>query len=112
MLLISSGDYHEVNTKEYKGKSYYLEKTIKASENVKIPVILIEGIRDYDTMINVLKDSKIEYFGVVRPLICEPDLPKYWKKNVNRKSKCVSCNGCFQKHDCVFKKKKKKNLKE
>ena len=58
MLLISSGDYHEVNTKEYKGKSYYLEKTIKASENVKIPVILIGGIRDYDSMINVLKDSK------------------------------------------------------
>ncbi len=98
----SSGDYLEVNTKEYKGKPYYLEGTVVAPENVKIPVILIGGIRDYDSMINVLKDSKIECFRLLRPLICEPDLPKYWKKNGNRKSKCFSCNGCFQKHEIII----------
>ena len=70
--------------------------------------MLIGGIRDYDTMVNILKETKIEYFGIVRPLICEPDLPKYWKEKGNRKSKRISCNGCFKKHDCVFKEKNKK----
>ena len=113
MLEISSGDYRELKAKEYNGKPFYLEETIKAAENVNIPVMLIGGIRDYDTMVDILKKTKIEYFGLTRPLICEPDLPKYWKENGNRKSKCISCNGCFKKHDCVFKgKNQKKNLKE
>jgi 2,4-dienoyl-CoA reductase-like NADH-dependent reductase (Old Yellow Enzyme family) len=112
LLEISSGDYIELKAKEYKGKPFYLEETIKAAESVNIPVMLIGGIRDYDTMVNILKDTKIEYFGIARPLICEPDLPKYWKENGNRKSKCISCNGCFKKHDCVFKEYNQKNIKE
>ena len=113
LLEISSGDYREINAKKYKGKPFYLEETIKAAENVNIPVMLIGGIRDYDTMVKILKETKIEYFGIARPLLCEPDLPKYWKEKGNRKSKCISCNGCFKKHECVFKEKnQKKNLKE
>ena len=113
LIEVSSGDYREIKTKELNGRPFYLDYTIKASESVNIPVMLIGGIRDLDTIENVLQNTKIEYFGLCRPLMCEPDLPKYWKEKGNRKSKCISCNGCFKKHACVFKdKNKKKNLKE
>ena len=113
IIEVSSGDYREVKAKELNGRPFYLDYTVKASENVNIPVMLIGGIRDLDTIENVMKNTKIEYFGLCRPLMCEPDLPKYWKEKGNRKSKCISCNGCFKKHACVFKdKNKKKNLKE
>ena len=47
----------------------FLQATKKLSEIVKIPVVLIGGIRDIDTMEEILNSSNIRYFGIVRPLI-------------------------------------------
>ena len=107
IIEVSGSDYQKVKMKT----PYYFESTKKLADIVNIPVMLIGGIRDLDTMEDILKNTKIEYFGIVRPVMCEPDLPKYWKEKGNRKSKCISCNGCFKEHACVFRK-KNKNLKK
>ena len=86
----------------------FLQATKKLSEIVKIPVVLIGGIRDIDTMEEILNSSNIRYFGIVRPLICEPDLVKRWKNGDRSKSKCITCNSCSRNHGkCVLNKKKK-----
>ena len=61
-----------------------------------------------ETMEEVLNKSKIEYFGVGRPLVCEPDLVKRWEKGERCKSKCIGCNTCVKNlaHSCVLNKKK------
>ena len=101
-----SGDWDK---KKPKPKNpMFLQATKKLSEIVKIPVVLIGGIRDIDTMEEILNSSNIRYFGIVRPLICEPDLVKRWKNGDRSKSKCITCNSCTRNNSltCVFNNKK------
>lgn len=42
-----------------------------------------------------LNKGEIKVISLCRPLICEPELPNIWKSGDRRKSKCISCNKCF-----------------
>ena len=88
-------------------KIFFIEETKKLAEIVNVPVVLIGAVRDVDTIEKILNESKIEYIGLARPLICEPDLVKKWKEGKSKKAKCVSCNGCLKNNfHCIFNKKK------
>ena len=101
-----SGDWDQ---KKPKPKNpMFLDITKKLSDIVKIPVVLIGGIRDVETMENILNTSNIEYFGIVRPLICEPDIVKRWLNGDRSKAKCITCNSCYRNFgECALNKKKK-----
>ena len=59
-------------------------------------------------MEDILNSSNIQYFRIVRPLICEPDIVKRWKNGDRSKAKCITCNSCLKYHNkCVLNKKKK-----
>ncbi len=105
-LIQTSGNYVEHKIKP-KNPIFY-EQTNKISEIVNIPVVLTGGIRDMETMEEILNKSKIQYFGIGRPLICEPDIIKRWEKGERCKSKCITCNSCVRKsiHSCSLNKKK------
>ncbi len=105
-LIQTSGNYVEHKIKP-KNPIFY-EQTNKISEIVNIPVVLTGGIRDMKTMEEILNKSKIQYFGIGRPLICEPDIIKRWEKGERCKSKCITCNSCVRKsiHSCSLNKKK------
>ena len=63
---------------------YYYKPAKKIAEKLKIPVALIGGIKTFEEAEFILNDSKIEYIGLVTPLIREPDLIKKWEnKNIN-----------------------------
>ena len=64
----------------------------KLAEMVKVPIIVTGGARNVDEMNEILNNSKIQYFGLARPLMCESDLIKKWKEGKTKKAKCVSCN--------------------
>lgn len=85
-------------------QSYYLEPTKPIADNVNIPVILMGGNRDPKRLQEILESSNIRYFSIARPFICEPDLVNKWKKDINYKARCVSCNGCYRPGEvgCVF----------
>ena len=57
----------------------FFQQTKLLADIVKIPVVLVGGVRDVDTMENVINNSNIEFVSVARPLICEPDIVKKWK---------------------------------
>ena len=59
-------------------------------------------------MEKILKESNIQYFGIGRPLVCEPDLVKKWENGERCKCKCIGCNGCAKNfaHSCVLNKNK------
>ena len=101
-----SGDWDQQKPKPK--NPMFLQATKKLAEVVKIPVVLLGGIRDIETMEEILNSSNIRYFGIVRPLICEPDIIKRWKNGDRAKSKCITCNGCSRNHSttCVLNKKK------
>lgn len=76
-------------------QSYFRKATAEIAEAVSAPVILMGGNRNVEFMTGILNNTKIRYFSVARPLICEPDLINKWEKDSEYKPKCISCNRCW-----------------
>ena len=60
---------------------YFYEDTKKLAEILKIPVICIGGIKTYDQVDYILKNSKIQYVAMSRELLKQPDILKKWYSN-------------------------------
>ena len=86
----------------------FFQQTKLLADIVKIPVVLVGGLRDVDTMENAINNSNIKFVSVGRPLICEPDIVKKWKSGYKKKSICLNCNNCLKKGFCVLLEKGKK----
>ena len=91
---------------------FYYEIGKKLADILNIPVIVTGGARDLDNLNEILNNSNIKYFGIARPLICEPDLIVRLKNGSTKKPKCVSCNTCLRNAinksvECILNKKKK-----
>jgi 2,4-dienoyl-CoA reductase-like NADH-dependent reductase (Old Yellow Enzyme family) len=63
--------------------------------DIVIPVILTGGNRTLDLLEQIINRDKVDFFGMARPLIREPGLPKRWLEGGSVESECISCNGCF-----------------
>ena len=63
------------------GDIYFYNDTKKLAETLKIPVTCIGGVKTYEHADYVLKNSKIEFVGLSRLLIKEPDLIRKWHQN-------------------------------
>ena len=57
---------------------YFYEDTKKLAEILKIPVICIGGIKTYEQVDYILKNSKIQYVAMSRELLKQPDIVKKW----------------------------------
>jgi len=78
-----------------KHTAYHLDFAKALTEAVDVPVILVGGLRDIQTIDTVLAETDIEAVALSRSLIREPDLPRRWMNGDTRAAACVSCNGCF-----------------
>ena len=82
----------DILTKEK--ESYFADYA--SNLNLSLPVILTGGNRSLDTIEDIFSRGKIDFFGLARPLIREPDLVNRWKEKGNEvKSNCISCNSCL-----------------
>lgn len=100
-----SGNWHSFSATGADGlHPFFKDYTAALAETVSIPVILTGGNRDYQEMQEILRTTKIAYFALARPLICEPDLIGQWQSDPQKKPKCISCNRCFNidGKNCVF----------
>jgi 2,4-dienoyl-CoA reductase-like NADH-dependent reductase (Old Yellow Enzyme family) len=75
---------------------YYAEAAKRLKEKINIPVILVGGIRTFETADELVKTGVADYISLCRPLIREPDLIKKWKSGNLKKSDCISDSACFQ----------------
>ena len=60
---------------------YFCKDTKKIAEILNIPVTCIGGIKTYEQVEFILKDSKIQYVAMSRELLKQPDIVKQWYKN-------------------------------
>lgn len=110
LLSLSKIDSLEIlggHSPKEKGTQYeacYLELALAVKSVIDTPIILTGNNHDIDNMKNLLNNDGIEYFGMSRPLIREPDLPNRWLEGCRKKSICISCNGCYTTYGnrCVF----------
>jgi 2,4-dienoyl-CoA reductase-like NADH-dependent reductase (Old Yellow Enzyme family) len=85
-------------------ESYFKTYAEEIAQVVNVPVILVGGNRQFNSMMNILNQTKIEYLALSRPLICENNLIARWQQGELKRAKCVSCGACHSGKGmkCVF----------
>jgi 2,4-dienoyl-CoA reductase-like NADH-dependent reductase (Old Yellow Enzyme family) len=79
-------------------EAYYrpFARAVKAA--IKVPVILVGGIRTTETMADVIASGDADFLAFARPFVREPDFPLTLKQGRIGALDCVSCNICLA-HD-------------
>lgn len=72
--------------------TFYLEQAKAIRQEVKIPLILVGGVRGPETVQAIL-DAGIEFVSASRPFICQPDFVKHLEQGED--SPCVGCTKCL-----------------
>lgn len=82
-----------IKTQEQEG--YYRTAAALCKSRLKIPLILVGGIRSVEVSRELLSAGLADYIALCRPLICEPGLIKRWHGGDLRPALCVSDNSCY-----------------
>jgi len=77
-------------------EAYLADFAQSIKESVKVPVMVVGGIRSMPVIDELLKDKRADYISISRPFIREPHLIKRWKAGATAQAKCISCNRCFE----------------
>jgi 2,4-dienoyl-CoA reductase-like NADH-dependent reductase (Old Yellow Enzyme family) len=64
--------------------SFFKKEAEQIAARNDTKVILTGGNRDFAEMTEILRATKIEYFGMARPLMKEPDLINRFKKEMDK----------------------------
>ncbi len=84
-------------------ESYFKQFATKLSSVVSAPIMLTGGNKTFNKFESLLTEANIDFIGLSRPLVSEPDLIKKWGADSGYKSRCVSCNHCHRiTYKCVF----------
>ena len=104
--------------KNRENKLVYFDMGKTLAEILKIPVLVTGGVKNLNVANDALNNSNIQYIGICRAFLSEPDILVKWKNCEDKKSQCVSCMNCYKidnsiEIECIInKRKKKKNLKK
>ncbi len=84
-------------------ESFFSEFTKKLVEVVDCKTMITGGNKTFKQIEKMQMETGVDYIGLSRPLISEPDLIKQWMEDEDFKMRCVSCNHCHRKtYTCVF----------
>ncbi len=85
-----------VNVRRPESEAYLAVLAGRFRERLPIPIITVGGIRSPEVVVKILGDGLADYTAFCRPLIREPGLIRRWRNGDLEKSKCISCNGCYE----------------
>lgn len=84
-------------------ESYFATFAKKLASKVNCAVMLTGGNKTLNNMERVAEDTGIDFVGLSRTLVSEPDFVAKLSKDKEYKSRCISCNHCHRKtYLCVF----------
>jgi len=103
-LSISKHSPSRVRIKSKDEEAYHREFASEIAKTVDSPVIVVGGFRSLDVIEEVINDTEIAAVSLSRPFIIEPNLVTRWIEGDTKKSKCISCNKCYNINgtSCVF----------
>ena len=81
-----------INRKELEAYFYPAAREIR--EHVKLPLMLVGGIKSLDKCEEVLSSGDVDFISMSRSLLRQPDLPNLWQKGESTTADCISCNAC------------------
>lgn len=85
------------NIKTQDQEAYYRNWCQALKNQVKVPVIMVGGLRTPALMEDVIHQQDADFISLCRPLVREPGLVKHWKTGDRRRAACVSCNECVKR---------------
>ncbi len=74
-------------------EAYFLDDAQDVRKEVRLPLILVGGLRSLHVMRDAL-DRGMDFIGMARPLIIEPDFVNRMKRQERFTSRCRPCNKC------------------
>ena len=77
-------------------EAYYEAAARQYKEKVRVPLMLVGGIRTLETAERLVAEGVTDYISLCRPLIREPGLINRWKSGDRRPALCISDSGCFK----------------
>ncbi len=80
-------------------EAYFLSYARQLKPTLKIPLILVGGIRTPETAERILETGAADFISMARPLVREPGLPNKWLSGRRDAAQCVSCNRCAGEED-------------
>ncbi len=84
------------NIRTEKDEAYLGHLAAQFKQAVAVPIVTVGGIRSPKVISRILSEGIADYVAMCRPFIREPHLINRWKSGDLKKSKCISCNGCFE----------------
>jgi 2,4-dienoyl-CoA reductase-like NADH-dependent reductase (Old Yellow Enzyme family) len=76
------------------GKVYWQEAAEQYKSKIDVPLMLVGGIRSFETAEELVDSGVADFVSLCRPLIREPDLVKRWETGDRRKADCIRDNAC------------------
>jgi 2,4-dienoyl-CoA reductase-like NADH-dependent reductase (Old Yellow Enzyme family) len=73
---------------------YYLDECQQARKALKLPLILVGGMRKFADMEQVVKSGVADAVSMCRPFVMDPYLVKKFHEGTINSSGCTSCNSC------------------
>lgn len=84
------------NVRREEDEAYLAALAGRFREALHVPIITVGGIRSPEVVARILAEGVADYVSFCRPLIREPHLISRWRHGDLEKSKCISCNGCYE----------------
>lgn len=76
-------------------EAYYEAAAVRYKQTIPVPLMLVGGIRTFETAERLVAGGATDYISLCRPLIREPGLVNRWRSGDRRPSSCRSDNRCF-----------------
>jgi 2,4-dienoyl-CoA reductase-like NADH-dependent reductase (Old Yellow Enzyme family) len=96
---VVSGDYMPSRKGKaacVEGEAYYTDAARRYKERIRVPLILVGGIRSHAVAEGLVAEGLADYIALCRPLIAEPHLVNRWKSGDREPAACKSDNLCFK----------------
>ena len=77
-------------------ESFFRDESTLFKKSLDIPIILVGGIRSYETAAVLIESGTCDFVALCRPFISEPGIVNRWKSGDLKKSRCNSDNLCFR----------------
>jgi 2,4-dienoyl-CoA reductase-like NADH-dependent reductase (Old Yellow Enzyme family) len=95
--VLTGGRMSPSRTVKTREQEAYFKTEARAFRNaLDIPLILVGGIRSFETAEGLVDDNTADFISMSRPLIREPGLVNRWRSGDRGKSLCRSDNACFK----------------
>jgi 2,4-dienoyl-CoA reductase-like NADH-dependent reductase (Old Yellow Enzyme family) len=82
--------------KNQEAEAYFRNEALSYRQVMNIPLILVGGIRSFETAEGLVDGGTVDFISMSRPFIREPDLVNRWRSGDRRTALCRSDNACFK----------------